>query len=143
MNWNPEEAIAYYKQQGAPADQNALISLLREVQQEHGGRIPQYLLPVLAAGLGARESLLSAIIRQIPSLRLADTHCLEICSGPNCSRQKAIADLAESLFRSKGITVKYVPCMRMCGKGPNLRWDGKLHHRVDEHLLRSFLEQLD
>ena len=32
--WNLEEAVSYYKKQGAPSDQSALVSLLREVQQE-------------------------------------------------------------------------------------------------------------
>ena len=40
MAWNLEEAITYYQQHGAPSDQHAIISLLREVQQENGGRIP-------------------------------------------------------------------------------------------------------
>ena len=34
MNWNLEEAISYYQKQGAPRDQGALISLLKEIQQE-------------------------------------------------------------------------------------------------------------
>ena len=142
MNWNLDEAIAYYKKQGAPADQSAVIALLREVQQENGG-IPKYCLAPIATGLGTKESLLLAIIRRIPSLRLKDTHLLELCSGPNCGRHTHLADLAESLFRGKAVTIKYVPCMRMCGKGPNLRWDGQLHHKADEALLRSFLEQLE
>jgi hypothetical protein len=29
--------------------------------------------------------------------------------------------------------------MRLCGKGPNLRWDGTLHHKADEALLRKLL----
>ena len=36
MNWDIQEAISYYKTQGAPADQNALVNLLREVQEESG-----------------------------------------------------------------------------------------------------------
>ena len=83
MNWNLEEAIAYYKKQGAPADQSAVIALLREVQQENGGSIPKYVLAPIASGLGTKEALLNAMIRRIPSLRLADTHLLEICGGPN------------------------------------------------------------
>lgn len=142
MNWNLSEAIVYYKKQGAPADQSALIALLREVQQENGGSIPKYSLAPIAQGLGTKESLLNAIIRRIPSLRLADSHTLEICGGPNCGRHKAVSELAESLFRGKNVTIKYVPCMRMCGKGPNIRWDGRLYHRADEALLRSLLEQL-
>ena len=142
MNWNLDEAILYYKKQGAPADQNAVISLLREVQQELGGSIPPSMVTAIAEGLGTKESLLTAIIRRIPSLRLADTHLLEICSGPNCGKHTAIAELAELLSRGKPITIKYVPCMRMCGKGPNIRWDGKLYHKADEALLQSLLESL-
>ena len=37
MSWNLEEAISYYKTQGAPADQSALIGLLKEIQQENQG----------------------------------------------------------------------------------------------------------
>lgn len=142
MNWNLEEAIIYYKRQGAPADQSAVIALLREVQQENGGSIPMHMLPPIAAGLGTKEALLLAIIRRIPSLRLADTHLLELCSGPNCGRHTALADAAESLCRGKKITIRYVPCMRMCGKGPNLRFDGQLYHKADEALLHSLLETL-
>ena len=142
MNWNIDEAILYYKKQGAPADQSAVIALLREVQQEQGGSIPQYMLTPIAEGLGTKEALLNAIIRRIPSLRLANTHLLELCSGPNCGRHTDLANLAESLFRGKGVTIKYVPCMRMCGKGPNIRWDGQLYHKADEALLRGFLAQL-
>ncbi len=142
MNWNLEEATAYYKKQGAPADQSAVIALLREVQQENGGSIPRYTLSAIALGLGTREALLSALIRRIPSLRLADTHLLELCSGPNCGRHTALADLAEALCRDKGVTIRYVPCMRMCAKGPNIRWDGKLYHKADEALLRQLLQQL-
>ena len=40
MSWSLEEAIAYYKSQGAPGNQNALISLLKEAQLENGGSIP-------------------------------------------------------------------------------------------------------
>lgn len=142
MNWNLEEAITYYKRQGAPGDQSAVVALLREVQQENGGSIPSHILTPIAQGLGTKENLLNAIIRRIPNLRLSDTHLLELCSGANCGRHTALADLAETLFRGKNVTIRFVPCMRMCGKGPNLRWDGTLYHKADEALLRSFLEQL-
>ena len=141
MNWNLEETIAYYKKQGAPGDQSAVIALLREVQQEQGGSIPAALLPAIASGLGTKEALLSAIIKRIPSLRLSDTHLLELCCSPNCGRHTALGDTAEALFRGKNVTIRYVPCMRLCGEGPNLRWDGQLYHKADETLLRTLLEQ--
>ena len=140
MAFSVEEAVMYYKKQGAPGDQSALVSLLREVQQESGGAIPIAALPELAEGLGVKESYLQAVIRRIPSLRLSDRHTLELCGGPNCGKHAALAAAAERLCRDKNVTLKFVPCMRMCGNGPNIKWDGKLHHKADEALLKSLLE---
>ena len=138
MNWDLNEAISYYRRQGAPGDQSALIALLKEVQQYNGG-ISQENLTHIASAYGIREPLLHALVRRIPGLRLTNTHCLELCAGVNCGRHKALAALAEELAASKNITVKYVPCMRMCGKGPNIRWVGTLYHHADEALLRTLL----
>ena len=139
MAWNIEEALTYYKKQGAPGDQNALIQLLREIQAEFGS-IPKGIPAVAAAYYGIPESLLTALIRRIPSLRLGDTHCLEICGGPNCSRHRQLWAQAEVLCSGNpDITLKQTPCMRICGKGPNLRWDGRLYHRADEMLLRKLI----
>ena len=139
MNWNLEEAIAYYRTQGAPSDQTALTGLLREIQQQFGS-IPAPLLSHVAAAYGIKEALLLALIRRIPSLRLADTHCLELCAGPNCGKSAALADHAEKLQKKYGFVLKFTPCMRLCGKGPNIRWDGKLHHRATAELLDQLME---
>lgn len=140
MLWNLDEAIAYYKKQGAPGDQSALISLLREVQQESGGSLPLNAVKAIAQSYEVKETFLLALIKRIPSLRLADTHCLEICAGPNCSKRAALAAIAETAA-SKNITVKHMPCMRMCGKGPNIRWDGKLYHGADEALIKQLIQK--
>lgn len=137
MSWNLEEAAAYYRRQGAPADQTASIALLREIQQEYG-HIPARLLPAIARELGTKEGYFLALIRRIPSLRLEKAHCLELCAGPNCGKHTALAAFAESL---PGVTVKYIPCQRMCGKGPNIRWNGRLYHRADEALIRKLLAE--
>ena len=143
MSWNLNEAVTYYKRMGAPGDQSALISLLREIQQNSGGAIPAALLAEAAQALGTRESLLLALVRRIPSLRLGGSHTLELCGGPNCGKHIALAQLAEKLQKQSGgaFTLKFVPCMRMCGKGPNLRWDGELYHKADEALLRKLTGQ--
>lgn len=141
MSWNLEEAIAYYQTQGAPADQSAVISLLREIQRECGGSIPRYALSQISQSYGVKEALFLAILLRIPSLHLADTHCLELCAGPNCSKHAALAAFVEKEYGPKPetFTVKYVPCMRLCGKGPNIRWDGTLYHQADEALLRRLI----
>ena len=144
MSWDMEEAISYYKSQGAPGDQNMVIALLREIQQEEGGSIPLAALTSVAGAFGVRESFLTALISRIPSLRLSDTHCLELCGGPNCGKHSHLAALAQQLQEAAPgkFTVKRVPCMRMCGKGPNLRWDGTLYHQADDALLRRLTEGL-
>ena len=139
--WNLEEAISYYKKQGAPSDQSALMSLLREIQQETGSAIPKSSLSPLAEGLGVKEIYLLAVIRRIPSLRLSDSHTLELFAGPNCGKHAALAACAEKLCTGKNISLKFTPCMRLCGKGPNLKWDGKLYHKADEALLKRLLEE--
>lgn len=144
MAWNLSEALDYYKRQGAPADQSALISLLTEVQQEQGGSIPKYLLTEIAAYYAVKEALLLAIIRRIPRLRLADTHLLEVCAGPNCGKSVSLAACAEKLCTAHPgkITLKFIPCMRMCGKGPNIKWDGTLYHKADETLLKQLIDTI-
>ena len=141
MSWDISEAIDYYRSQGAPGDQNALRNLLTEIQAESGGAIPRDLLGRAAEGLGVKESFLAAIIRRIPRLRLADVHVLEVCAGPNCSRRGQLAQLAEQ-YRGR-VEVKLVPCMRQCGKGPNLRFDGKLYNGADGQLLARLMEEVD
>ena len=141
MDWNLEETVAWYRRQGAPGDQNAVIQLLREIQQQCGG-ISQAQLTQIAESYGVKEGFLLAFIRRIPGLRLSETHVLELCAGPNCPKRAPLAEVVEKTYGKQpaGFTVKLVPCMRMCGKGPNLRWDGKVYNQADEKLLRSLVE---
>ena len=143
MSWNMEEAVCYYKKQGAPGDQTALVSLLTEVQQEYGGAIPASVLPALVEGLGTKENYLLALIRRMPRLRLSDRHVIELCAGPNCGKYTKLLETAQKIAKDSGgkIEVKTVPCMRMCGKGPNVKWDGMLHHGATEVLLRQLAEK--
>lgn len=141
MSWTLEEAAAYYRNLGAPGDQNAVINLLREIQQENGGSIPKYTLARVAEIYGVKEGFLLAFVKRLPSLRLADTHCLELCGGPNCSKRAALAAYVEKTWGTKpgNLSVRYIPCMRLCGKGPNIRWDGKVYHKADEALLQELI----
>ena len=140
MNWNLEEAITYYQKQGAPRDQNALISLLKEIQQEQGS-ISRFDMNRIMECYSIKEGILLALIKRIPRLRLSDNHVLELCGGPNCGKHTALAQFAEKLQKEKGsFTLKFVPCMRMCAKGPNLKWDGKLYHGATEELIRNLVD---
>ena len=141
MKWNLQEALAHYKSIGAPADQQALIALLREIQAERGGTVSRADLGQICEYYQIKEAILLALIRRIPSLRLSDTHILELCAGPNCGKSAALAACAEKLQKEAGYTLKYVGCMRMCGKGPNVRWDGKIYNRVTEDVLKELVKK--
>lgn len=135
-----DEIIEYYKKLGAPSDQQAVISLLREVQKAWGGSIPSAAVETIAEKLGTKPGLLLALIRRIPSLRLGEGHLLEVCAGPNCGKHTFLLAAAEKMVAGrKDVALKTIPCQRLCGKGPNIRFDGKLYHKADEALLRQLL----
>ena len=137
-----DEILEYYRRQGAPSDQTAVIGLLRELQSLYGGSIPQWVPEVVAEKLGTKPGLLLALIRRIPSLRLGEGHLLELCAAPNCGKHAHLLSLAEELAKGRSdVTVKTIPCQRLCGKGPNIRYDGVLHHKADEALIRDLLKK--
>ena len=135
-----DEIIEYYLKQGAPADQTALVSMLKEIQQECGGTIPQAAVAKTAEKCHVKESFLLAVIRRFPSLKTDSRHCLEICSGVTCGKCREIAACAEKLMKNDKIMVRYVPCMRLCGKGPNIRLDGDIYHHADAALIEKLIK---
>ena len=139
MDWNLSEALICYQVQGAPGDQTALVGLLKEMQAASGGSISPVQLAEIAQYYQIRESLLLAIIKRMPSLHLAGTHRLEICAGPACERSKQLRDYLKKNPAPSGVEVKFTGCMRQCGQGPNLKWDGILYNAADPALLRRLL----
>ena len=134
-----QELLEYYKRQGAPGDQTALVNLLKEVQSIHGA-VPKWAVGEIAVCYGIKESFVLAVVKRIPSLRLQDTHLLQLCAGPNCGKHTALAAEAEKLCKLKGVELKYMGCQRMCGKGPNIKYDGKLYHKATPELLQELLK---
>lgn len=141
LEWNLDEALEYYKRQGAPGDQTACVNLLKEIQKEQGG-IPGWMISRAAEVWNIKESLLFALVRRIPSLRLSDSHLLEVCSGPNCGKRTEIADFVEKTCGKNptSFTFRYCNCMRQCAKGPNIRWDGNVFHNATVKLVKELIE---
>ena len=133
-----KEMLDYYRRQGAPSDQTALVNLLKELQQTYGA-VPKWAVGEIAESYKIKESFILSVVKRIPSLRLQDTHLLQLCAGPNCGKHTALAAEAEKLCKLKGVELKYMGCQRMCGKGPNIRFDGKLYHKATAELLRELL----
>ena len=134
-----KELLDYYGKQGAPGDQTALVGLLRELQSEYGA-VPKWAVAEIAESYKVKESFLLAVVKRIPSLRLQDTHLLQVCAGPNCGKHTALAAEAEKLCKLKGVELKYMNCQRMCGKGPNIKFDGKIYHKATPELLQELLK---
>ena len=134
-----KEILDYYRRQGAPGDQTALVGLLKELQQTYGA-VPKWAVGEIAEEYKVKESFILAVVKRIPSLRLQDTHLLQLCAGPNCGKHTVLAAEAEKLCKLRGVELKYMGCQRMCGKGPNIRFDGKLYHKATVELLQELLK---
>ena len=134
-----KELLEYYRRQGAPGDQTALVNLMKEIQKDHGA-VPKWAVAEITESYNIKESFILALVKRIPSLRLQDTHLLQLCAGPNCGKHTALAAEAEKLCKLKGVELKYMGCQRLCGKGPNIRFDGKLYHKATPELLRELLK---
>ena len=142
------EIIGYYRDQGAPQDQQMLIALLREVQQEAGGTLAQAALSEIADQLGMKTTMLHALIRRVPSLRMDNAaHRLEICG--TCRAGAKLRDEIERTYGVKsgavceaaGFSYHVTPCMKNCRNGPSIKWDGMLHSHADMELVRKLVGQ--
>lgn len=147
--WSLEEALSYYREGGAPRDQQALVSLLREIQQETGA-LTQEALDAVVRAYDVRPALLHALLRRTPDLRLSDApHRLELCMGPSCRSRGAMRlkafvektwDVRDGRSERGRFTLSLVPCQRRCAKGPCARWDGTALSPASEDGLRALIE---
>ena len=139
--------IEYYKDQGAPQDQQMLIALLREAQQECGGALSKDVLERIAEAYGIKTAILLALIRRVPDLRCEDVpHRLEICG--TCRAGAKLRDYIERTYsvksgssnKEKGFSYHVVSCMKNCKNGPSVRWDGQIYGNVSESMIRKLIE---
>lgn len=139
-----EDYIEQYRSQGAPEDQQMLIALMRDAQQIDGGALRQETLDRIASELSVPGSILNAIIRRIPMLRMADApHRLDMCGGCD-GAQELIEDIRRVYQVDKdGVSMKgrfvlrVTGCLKRCGLGPAIRWDGKTYDEADVELIRQ------
>ena len=99
-----KELLEYYRRQGAPGDQMALVNLLKELQQIHGA-VPKWAVTEIAESYRIKESFILAVVKRIPSLRLQDSHLLQLCAGPNCGKHTALAAEAERIAAMDNVAV--------------------------------------
>lgn len=150
MEHNLREIAQYYKDCGAPGDQSALLSCLREAQQACGGMLSAAAQAEIGAVLGVKPSYLQAVARRISDLKLSGAaHTLTICQGANCSRKgDAIRRYLDTLGVKPGQTFlngkwlyQTAGCQRACRSAPNIRIDGRLIEGITLEQLKKLLEQ--
>lgn len=141
-----QDALRYYREQGAPGDQQMLIALLREVQEADGGVLWPERVEAIALSYETPAAVLNALIRRIPSLRpAAAPHRLEMCQ--TCGKNRELAAFVRREYgvenggvsQQGGFAFQLVNCMKNCKAGPSIRWDGVLYPRADEGLLRKLI----
>ena len=142
-----QEALNYYREQGAPGDQQMLTALLREVQEADGGVLRPESVEAIARCYETPLALLNALIRRVPTLRTAEaSHRLEMCQ--TCRKNRELAAFVRQEYdvesggvsREGGFAFQLVNCMKNCKAGPSIRWDGTLYPHADEALLRQLVE---
>ena len=141
-----QDLIDYYRTQGAPADQQMLAALLREVQEMDGGVLCAERVRHIAACYQIKESILKALIRRVSGLRFEDgPHTLEICSS--CKNGRSLIEEIMQEYRVKpgacSETGKFIfqttGCMKNCKNGPSVKWDGVLYPHSDMKLIRELV----
>lgn len=150
--WDLYESILYYKKEGAAHEQEVLVALLREVQEYNKGILPEIALKEIVRELDIKESFLSALVKRYPSLRTETApNLLEVCGGPRCAKNgserllRFIAteyDVQSGGISTKGkFAYKVGGCMKHCGHGPNVKWNGKVYNKMDEKKLAALIEK--
>ena len=87
----------------------------------------------------------------MPGLRHEDApHCLEVCGHEACRKNGAESLLAflkdtygaedGGTSRDGAFSLRVTGCLKHCGKGPVIRWDGKSHTHAGEALVRRLVE---
>lgn len=147
-DWNIHEAVEYYKGQDAPQNQFALVELLKEAQEHNGGVLTDCLIEDIAALLNIKVTFLNAVIKRYSSLKTAQApHRLEVCGDKNCAANGSAALLkhirgaygAESggISTKGGFSFKICGCLKHCGKGPNIKWDGEIYNAATPELIKK------
>lgn len=142
------EILDYYRGLPERSSQEAIVEMLRELQDIHGCISP-YMLEQAAVAAGVRDSMVQAICKRYPSLKTAPyNHEIILCTGRNCASKGSITVMDELKKRlgvgKNGISedgtvcLKTRNCLKNCRKAPNVMVDGRLCSGLDaEGILRE------
>lgn len=136
-----------------PVTPGGVLPVLRRIQAENGGRIPDAALPAIARDfdLSAFEARALAIFAE--SFRPdGKPHVLGVCRGRCCSARGG-RELGEAIAARLGLgwweetadgrlTLEPVYCLGLCDHGPSARVDEELIARLDRLGVDALLAEL-
>ena len=136
---------------GRTLDQSEIIALLREIQTIYGS-VPRSAQQQITERLGILPSVLSALIRVIPSLTEETIrHRIVVCMGPRC-RPKGAGNLLNAIERKLKITagestadgrfsLTTRQCLKQCKTAPNVMIDGTVYPYANADNISVILDQ--
>ena len=142
-----DELMEAYRSRGAARDQNELVQMLREAQTLCGGVIPQKALEQIAQALEIKMTFIDAVLKRYTSIKVSSAqHLLTICGARKCIKGAQLADFIEREYRVRpggisraGFRYRVAGCMKACGKGPCIKWDGELYTNMTIDRLRHMV----
>ena len=146
-----KEMIRDYRERGAARDQNELVQLLRETQALYDGIVPHKALEKIADKLDLKMTFLDALLKRYPSIKTETARrTLSVCGSKSCAKRSRLADFIEKEYgvtpgetAQAGFRYKVAGCMKKCGKGPCVKWDGELHTGMTEEKLIRLIEGIE
>lgn len=143
------EIVDYYVNIKEDGEQEQIIRLLHETQEIYD-HIPLEAQTIIAEKMGVKSSMISVLIKMIPSLRSQTyKYKVTVCSGPRCGA-KGGAEILTAVQKALGIKVGQVSkdgkfylttqnCLKKCGLAPNMYVDDSLHSKLTPELIPEIL----
>lgn len=146
-----KEVLDYYKSLPDRADQEVIVSMLRELQEICGCISPDT-LEAAAGTASVKLSTMQAIVKRYPSLKLSPyVHEITVCIGKNCGSRGNLELLSEMKRRlktdkdgisgDKRVCLKTRPCLKQCRTAPNVMVDGTVYSAINADELMKLVSK--
>lgn len=141
-----EEIFAAHREKSDRANQEAIVEMLRQLQDEQG-YLTAEMQERAASAAGVKVIVIQVLVRMYPTLKAAPyQHEIILCTGKSCMDRGAQGTLAylkkrlkiqrSGLSQDKKIFLRTRCCLKHCQTGPNVFIDGKLYTgKTGEELL--------
>lgn len=129
-----------------------VITIMQEIQTKEGF-ISEETVNYLAEKLGLTKSYIysTASFYEFFSFKRRGKYVFRVCDGTTCYSHKSL-DILQALYKELGIdaehnttedgliTIETVPCMGVCGRGPNMELNGHIFTGLTPETAEDYIE---